>query len=137
MGDHVGCVWYARYCLNGMRAGHYHKRENVYRLHCNFDLQILYRFTLSLGYTGEIMDQLNSIHVTIHLKGDRLMQPSKCAHVESWGDIDRLKSGLIDAITTGQISQEFLTGAVVSATKLSEFDTRKFKFDGLEWVKVY
>jgi hypothetical protein len=86
---------------------------------------------------GEIMDQLNTIHVTIHLKGDRLMQPSKCAYVPSWDDIDRLKSGLIDAITTGQITQEFLTGAIISACKLAEFDTRKFKFDGLEWVKVY
>jgi hypothetical protein len=120
-----------------MWAGHYHKRENVYRLRGFAAAALLYRFTLSLGYTGEIMDQLNSIHVTIHLKGDRLMQPSKCAHVESWGDIDRLKSGLIDAITTGQISQEFLTGAIISATKLAEFDTRKFKFDGLEWIKVY
>lgn len=86
---------------------------------------------------GEIMDQLNSIHVTIHLKGDRLMQPSRCAHVETWADIDRLKDGLIGAITTGQITHEFLTGAIISATKLAEFDTRKFKFDGLEWVKVY
>lgn len=83
------------------------------------------------------MDQLNSIHVTIHLKTDTLLRPSKCAHVESWADIDRLKSGLIDAITTGQITQEFLTGAIISACKLAEFDTRKYKFDGLEWVKVY
>ena len=83
------------------------------------------------------MNELTSIHVTIHLKGDRLMQPSKCAHVETWADIDRLKDGLTGAIITGQITQEFLTGAIISATKLSEFDTRKFKFDGLEWVKVY
>lgn len=83
------------------------------------------------------MENLDSIHVTIHLKGDRLMQPSRCAHVESWADIDRLKDGLIGAITTGQITQEFLTGATISATKLAEFDTRKFKFDGIEWIKVY
>lgn len=86
---------------------------------------------------GKIMDQLNAIHVTIHLKGDRLMQPSKCAHVETWADIDRLMDGLTGAIITGQITQEFLTGAIISACKLAEFDTRKFKFDGLEWIKVY
>ena len=83
------------------------------------------------------MDELNSILVTIHLKGDRIMQPSKCVHVPSWADIENLKSGLLDAITTGQISQEFLTGATISATKLAEFDTRKFKYNGLEWIKVY
>jgi hypothetical protein len=136
MGDHVRGVRYERHRLNGMRAGHYHKRKNVYWLHCNFDFPILNRFDV-LGYTGEIMENLDSIHVTIHLKTDTLLRPSKCAYVTDWADIDRLKSGLIDAITTGQITQEFLTGAVVSATKLSEFDTRKFKFDGLEWIKVY
>lgn len=83
------------------------------------------------------MENLDSIHVTIHLKTDTLLRPSKCAHVPTWADVDRLKSGLIDAITTGQITQEFLTGAIISATKLAEFDTRKFKYDGLEWVKVY
>lgn len=83
------------------------------------------------------MDQLNNIHVTIHLKTDTLLRPSKCAYVPSWDDIDRLKDGLIGAITTGQITQEFLMGAIISATQLAEFDTRKFKFDGLEWVKVY
>jgi hypothetical protein len=83
------------------------------------------------------MDQLNSIHVTIHLKTDRLLTPSKCAYVPSWADIDRLLDGLTGAIITGQITHEFLTGAIVSATKLAEFDTRKFKYDGLEWVKVY
>ena len=119
-----------------MRAGHCYSCKNVYRLHCNFDLPILYRFDV-LGYTGEIMENLDSIHITLHLKTDTLLRPSKCAYVTDWADIDRLKSGLIDAITTGQITQEFLTGAVVSATKLSEFDTRKFKFDGLEWIKVY
>ena len=83
------------------------------------------------------MDQLNAIHVTIHLKTDTLLRPSKCAHVETWADIERLKDGLIGAITTWQITQDFLTGAIISATKLAEFDTRKFRFDGLEWVKVY
>ena len=119
-----------------MRAGDRYRCANVYWVRGFAAAALLYRFDV-LGYTGEIMDQLNSIHVTIHLKGDRLMQPSKCAHVETWADIDRLKSGLIDAITTGQITQEFLTGAIISACKLAEFDTRKFKFDGLEWIKVY
>jgi hypothetical protein len=136
MGDHVRGVRYERHRLNGMRAGDRYIRENVYRLHCNFDFPILNRFDV-LGYTGEIMENLDSIHVTIHLKTDTLLRPSKCAYVTDWADIDRLKSGLIDAITTGQITQEFLTGAIISATKLSEFDTRKFKYDGLEWVKVY
>jgi len=53
MGHYVGCVWYARHRLNGMRAGHYHKRENVYRLHCNFDFPILYRSDV-LGYRGKL-----------------------------------------------------------------------------------
>jgi len=136
MGDHVACVRYARYRLNGMRAGDHYRCANVYWLRGFAAAALLYRFDV-LGYTGEIMDQLNSIQVTIHLKTDTLLRPAKCAHVESWADIDRLKDGLIGAITTGQITQEFLTGAIISATKLSEFDTRTFKFDGLDWIKVY
>lgn len=119
-----------------MWPGNRNRCANVYWLRGFNAAALCYRFDV-LGYTGEIMDQLNSIHVTIHLKTDTLLRPSKCAHVESWADIDRLKSGLIDAITTGQITQEFLTGAIISACNLAEFDTRKFKFDGLEWIKVY
>lgn len=119
-----------------MWPGDRYRCANVYRLRGFAADALFYRFVV-LGYTGEIMENLDSIHVTIHLKGDRLMAPSKCAYVPSWDDIDRLMDGLTGAIITGQITQEFLTGAIISACKLAEFDTRKYKFDGLEWVKVY
>lgn len=85
---------------------------------------------------GEIRE-MEKIHVTLHLKTDSLLKPAKCAHVESWEDIDRLKSGLIDAAITGLITNEFITGATITATLLATFDVRKYRYDGIEWVKVY
>jgi len=80
---------------------------------------------------------MEKIHVTLHLKTDSLLKPAKCAYVDNWADIDRLKSGLIDAAITGLITNDFITGATITACDASQFDVRKFRFDGIEWVKVY
>ena len=71
------------------------------------------------------------------MKTDTLLTPAKAAIVESWADIDRLKDGLIGAVITSQITNEFLTDATITACDASQFDVRKFRFDGIEWVKVY
>ena len=83
------------------------------------------------------LGNMENIHVTIHLKTDTLLTPAKAAIVPTWADIDRLKDGLIGAVITGQITNEFLTDATITACNASQFDVRKFRFDGIEWVKVY
>jgi hypothetical protein len=80
---------------------------------------------------------MEKIHVTLHLKNDSLLQPAKCAYVDNWADIDRLKSGLIDAAITGLITNDFITGATITATLAATFDVRKFRYDGIKWIKVY